>query len=293
MTELPMSDACLYSNRPLSMSCRLIDIFDTVLIIAFKESTVKLENALAKEGFSCEVLRQEDKPEYRNFAAIYRCMLNHQRAWKRAANEVKPTLIVEADFVPVIGLGRLPLPCSLHQSDVGIVWLYTTASRIYHVSPEGFAEGFSSSLVAYFLTPHGARCLCGLVDQVSTEHGAGYSNFDAEIGGYLQSHGFKNYIPYRVYGEHGGLPNPEHRRNGRKSIHRADVLFGKLAFLPAHAGEGKTGRLRFWLSRLYARIKAIGRVLTGRYLQWNLLRQNGAPFRLCRFTVQRHLLSRW
>ncbi|WP_263971715.1 LPS biosynthesis glycosyltransferase [Leptolyngbya ohadii] len=272
-----------------TMKLPLSQAIGETFIIAYRENTDRLETALTESGFNCTVLRQEDHPTYENCAAIYRCMLNHQRAWKRAAESDRPTLIVEADFVPVVNLGELPLPFNPEQLNVGISWLYTCAPQVYSVTPEGYAEGFSTALVAYILTPEGAAALCGLVDQVTEEQGTGYYNFDSDIDKYLRLRGFRNYIPFRNYGEHGGRSNPEHRRNGMSGIHRADTLAGELAFLPDYAGTQGDRQLQFAWARLNARIKGIGRLITGRFLRWKLLRLSKTPDRLLKFAIGRQL----
>lgn len=260
------------------------------LIIAYRENTDRLEAVLTFLGFDCEVLRQNDSPEYQDCAATYRCMLNHQHAWKQAAQSDRPTLIVEADFVPVVGMGNLPLPFNLEQPNVGICWLYTCAPQVYSLSTDGYAEGFSTGLVAYILTPEGAATLCGLADQVTEKQGTGYCTFDSDIEKYLRIRGFKNYIAYRNYGEHGGRSNPEHQQNGMSGIHRADVLAGKLAFLPDYAGTSSNRYWHFYQARLYARLKGIGRLLTGRFLRWKLLRYSKTPDRLLKFAIGRQIV---
>ena len=285
---------------------RLVDQIDRVLIIAYRESTTQLETSLRREGFVCEVVRQGDEPEYRDCAAIYRCMLNHRSAWKRAAQAEKPTLIVEADFVPVLGLAQLPLPFNVEQPQVGIAWVYTCAPQIYNVSPEGYAEGFSTALVAYILTPQGAKSLCGLgqdgleeglvekglVEEVTAAHGRGYYNFDSDIDKFLRKRGFKNYVPFRNYGEHGGRSNPEHRHNGMSGIHRADVLYGRLAFLPPYAGDRADRYFKFIQARLQARLKGIGRLLLGKFVRLKILKGSQVRDRLLKFALYRHVALR-
>lgn len=278
------------STLPTSSIQPLNQAIGQTFIIAYRENTDRLETVLTFLGFDCEVLRQEDRPEYQDCAAIYRCMLNHQRAWKRAAAADRPTLMVEADFVPVVGMGDLPIPFNLEQTNVGICWLYTCAPQVYSLAPDGFAEGFSTGLVAYILTPEGAATLCGLVDQVTEKQGTGYYNFDSDIEKYLRIRGFKNYIAYRNYGEHGGRSNPEHRQNGMSGIHRADVLAGKLAFLPEYAGSDSMRYWRFYQARAYARLKGIGRLLMGRFLRWKLLKYSRTPNRLLKFAIGRQLI---
>ncbi|MBD1821330.1 glycosyltransferase family 2 protein [Cyanobacteria bacterium FACHB-DQ100] len=259
------------------------------LIIAYKESTQQLEEALTSEGFCCEVVRQEDKPEYQDFASIHRCMLNHRQAWEKAAQASHPTLIVESDFVPVVGMGSLSAPFNLDQKNVGIAWLYTCAPQLYSVTPEGYGEGFSTALVAYVVTPEGAKSLCeSFVEEITEKYGASYHNFDSQIDNYLRRKGFKNYIPFRNYGEHGGKSNPEHRRNGMSGIHHADLLYGKLAFLPPFLVDQANPQLKLIHVRSKARLKGMARLLLGKYLRPAIVRRSSTPFRLIKFAVSRH-----
>ncbi len=272
------------ANLRNSVSQPLVQTIGQTFILAYRESTDQLAAALTAEGLICEVLRQRDLPEYQGYASIYRCMLNHQQAWIRAASITSPTLIVEADFVPVVGLGQLPLPFQAHQQNAGISWLYTCAPQLYSVSADGFGEGFSTGLVAYVVTPLAAAALCEMVAEITRTHGTGYVNFDSEIDKYLRAKGFKNYIPFRNYGEHGGVPNPEHRRNGMSGIHRADVLYGQLAFAPAYAAAESTP-----LARLQARTKGLARLLLGKFLRLKVLRTSSSPLRMLRFAIGRQI----
>jgi hypothetical protein len=275
---------------------KLVDAIGKAYIVAYRENTAELEQAIASSGFDYEVLRQPDQPEYVAYAAIYRCMLNHHRAWQQAAIASQPTLIMEADFVPVQNIGQLPLPFDLNQSNVGIAWLYTCAPQIYSVTAAGFVEGFSTALVAYVLTPNGAANLCGLVEAITRSHGTGYYNFDSEIDRFLLDRGCKNYIGFRNYGEHGGKSNPEHRRNGMSGIHRADVLYGKLAFTPQYAiapsAPTSQPAENFTWARLQARTKGIGRLLSGKLLRPEIVRTSTVPLRLVRTAIQRQLRLR-
>jgi hypothetical protein len=109
------------TEKTVSSSRSLVNCIGKTLIIAYKESTELLEKALEQEGLQWEVLRQETKEEYKEFSPSYRCLLNHKRAWEMAAAEGKFTLIVEADFVPVVGLGKLPLPFDPEQKNVRVI----------------------------------------------------------------------------------------------------------------------------------------------------------------------------
>lgn len=272
---------------------QLRDRIGKVFIIAYKEPTELLETALAKEGFDCEVLRQQDAPERRNFSPSFRCMLNHCSAWEKAMSETKPTLVVEADFVPVVGLGKLPAPFPSDRTDMGISWLYTCAPQVYSISDDGYAEGFSTAMVAYIITSHSARYLRELVTDIQEKIGAeNYSAWDSEIDSFLRDRNLKNYIPFRNYGEHGGRPNPEHRQNQLSASHRADVLYGKLAFLPLYASEKNGGSLNFLGVRLKARLKGIGRLAMGRYIRMEVLKKSSVPGRILGFAIRRQLSLR-
>ncbi len=263
----------------------LVNSLNKVFIIAYKEATDQLEAYLKEEGFDCEVLRQENKPEYQEFSPSYRCLLNHRQAWQKAADSPQPSLVIEADFVPVKNFGQLPLPFRKDSEKIGISWIYTCAPQVYWVSEEGYAQGFSTSTVAYIISPKAARCLMEFADQVGQETGGKvYSTWDSQVDTVLRSHQFKNFIPFRNYGEHGGIPNPEHRQNGLSPGHQADVLWGDLAWTPLYAKEYNVAQIR-----LKARIKGVLRVLKGNFLRRKTVQNSSVPGRLIRFCVRRQL----
>lgn len=271
---------------------KLVDCIGKAFIIAYKESTELLQDTLTQEGFQCEVFRQDHQPDYKGFSPSYLCLLNHRRAWEIAAQESKPTLIVEADFVPVMGLSKLPLPFNPDEKNVGISWLYTCAPQVYSVSVDGYAQGFSTSMVAYIITPQGAQCLIRLAEEIRETVGAtNYSSWDSQIDGFLRTRKLKNYIPWRNYGEHGGLPNLEHHRSGLSKTHRADVLYGKLAFMPLYATSGD-GKPTFLCVRFQARLKGIARLVTGKFLRFKIVKNSTVPNRLLGFAVRRQLSMR-
>ncbi|WP_016950653.1 hypothetical protein [Anabaena sp. PCC 7108] len=267
----------------------LVDCISKVFIIAYKESTQQLEATLTTEGLECEVLRQEHKPEYQGFSRSYLCLMNHRRAWEIATQQTQPTIIIEADFVPVLGFGKCPLPFNRNQTDVGISWLYTCAPQVYSVSPHGHAEGFSTSAVAYIVTPQAARYLIELSDEITEKVGAfNYSTWDSNIDSFLRERKLKNYIPWRNYGEHGGLPNLEHYQNNLSKTHRADVLYNQLAFIPLYAVGKKNETLAFVWVRFQARLKGIARLLIGRFLRPQVAQTSSYPLRLLKFAIFRH-----
>jgi hypothetical protein len=259
-------------------------------ILAYKEDTALLASTLTQEGLPCSVLRQTHQPHYNTYSPSYLCLLNHKDAWMRATKIEKPTLIVEADFVPVQGIGHLPMPFDPQSDHVGITWLYTCAPQLYSVSSQGFAEGFSTSMVAYIVTPLSARHLLELADQINLNPGPeNYSSWDSTIDTFLRHRGFKNHLPFRNYGEHGGLPNLEHRRAGLSTVHRADVLYGRLAFLPPYVTHAKHPALAFFLARMKARLKGILRLFFQKYLRLKVVSQSSVPTRLIKFSLSRHL----
>jgi len=268
---------------------RLIDWTKQVLIIAYKESTQQLETFLNQSGFACEVLRQQTQPEQENFSRSYRCLLNHRRAWEITSQSNQPSIILEADFVPVLGFGQFPLPFDPEQTNVGISWLYTCAAQVYYVSPKGYAEGFSTSTVGYIVTPKAAGYLIELAAEISEKFGPyNYSTWDSNIDDFLRQRQLKNYIPWRNYGEHGGLPNPEHKQHNLGKIHRADILYSKLAFIPMYAADEKADQGEFLRVRLWARLKGIARLLGGRFLRVKVIQGSSTPLRLIRFAVIRY-----
>ena len=289
--KLNMSNILI--NTQSRRSNKLINHIDKVLIIACKESTQQLQEVFIQEGFQCEVLRQENKPEFQNFSRSYLCLLNHCCAWKQAIQEDKPIIIVEADFVPVVNFSQLPLPFNPDQTDVGISWLYTCAPQIYNISSHGYVEGFSTSAVAYIVTPQSAGYLLELAEEIREKVGeTKYSTWDSNIDSFLRKRKLKNYLPWRNYGEHGGLPNPEHSQNNLSNPHRADTLYGKLTFMPLYAVDQKPEKLKFLTVRLQARIKGLGRLATGRFLRPKLIKQSKTPIKLISFAVLRQFSLR-
>lgn len=271
-------------------------------VIAYKENTQILEKTLENQGFHCEVLRQVHQPEYKHYSPSYLCLLNHCQAWKRASESKGLTLVMEADFVPVKRMGQLPLPVNPDKANVGIAWLYTCAPQLFSVSEDGYAQGFSASTVAYLITPASAIALLKMADGIRTSPGPyAYSAWDSEIAGFLRDHQFENFIPRRNYGEHGGLPNPEHRQYGLSATHRADVLYGTLAFTPPYAAleqqasrswtesfiAGLKCRYCYFSTRLQARLKGLGRLLLGKFLRGKVVRGSSVPTWLLWFAIQR------
>lgn len=271
----------------------LANSVNQVLILAYKEPTDRLETFLQGEGFFPQVLRQVHEPEYKDYARIYLALLNHQKAWEIASQSTGLTLVVEADFVPVINFGKLPLPFPPHQKGVGLSWLYTCAPQVYSVSSQGYAVGYSTAAVAYLITPIAAQYLLELERQVTLDPGpAQYFNWDGEIESFLRQRSLECYVPFRNYGEHGGKPNPEHKRAGLSPAHQADILYDRLAFTPLYAQDEPNPAWVVFYTRLKARMKGIGRLLLNKYLRLEVVKKSSTPGRMIRFAFLRHLTLR-
>jgi len=268
----------------------LTDAIAHTLIIAYKEDTQQLETCLTEQGFDCRVVRQQHQPEYQDYSPSYLCLLNHCAAWQQVIELGQPALICEADFVPVKRLGQRPLPYDPTLSNVGIAWLYTCAPQIYSVSPQNHAIGFSTSMVAYILTPIGAQHLLEHAQQIAKKPGpTQYSAWDSEIEEFLRQRQLNSYVPWRNYGEHGGKPNPEHKKAGLSPAHRADVLYGPLAFTPIYAEGQSPSGLPVFYSRLKARTKGLGRLVLGKYVRPPVLAGSKTPLHMLKFAVGRQL----
>lgn len=267
-----------------SHSVTLAQSIPSVYIIAYQESTTQLEATLTAAGFETTVLRQTPTPDHQHYSPSYCCLLNHYNAWQTIAQADAPSMIIEADFVPVHTLGHKPLPAPVYDAQTGISWLYTCASQLYTVTDSGYAEGFSVSTVAYILTPQAAQALTDFITPYAATPEK-YSSWDSHLAEFLRKQGFKNYIPFRNYGEHGGRPNPEHRNHGLSAVHRADILYDRLAFRPAYARHF----LQLGFERSRARLKGILRLLFGRYLRPQITRTSSIPWRLLTFAIARHL----
>lgn len=277
---------------------RLVEGIAQTFVIAYKEPTEQLTAVLTEAGCDCSVLRQVHQPGYETYSPSFLCLLNHRSAWELALRSQKPTLIVEADFVPVKNFDQLPMPFDPTATDTGIAWLYTCAAQVYNVTDTddaAYAQGYSTSMVAYIVTPQSARLLIELAAQVEKDPGPrAYSPWDSGIEYYLRDAGLKNYVPFRNYGEHGGLPNLEHKQNKLSKAHRADVLYGPLAFAPMYAYPNghTTAQANGWQwlkGRIYGRIKGFGRLLLNKYLRTEVIRKSDQGARLVRWAIARQL----
>ena len=276
--------------KKLGTSRKLVDCISQTFVIAYKEPTEQLTAVLTQAGCDCTVLRQVHQPGYETYSPSFLCLLNHRNAWELALRSQKPTLIVEADFVPVTNFAELPPPFDPSDTEMGIAWLYTCAAQIYSVN-NGFGQGYSTSMVAYVVTAKSARLLIDLAAQIEKDPGPRtYSPWDSGIEYSLRAQGLRNYVPFRNYGEHGGRPNPEHGKNKLSRAHRADVLYNKLAFAPMYAEINGQKNLWKWVKgRAYGRVKGMGRLLLLKYLRLEVVKKSTQGRRLVWWAIARQL----
>ena len=265
-------------------------VIKRVIIVAYQEDTTELERALTDEGFDpIIVLRRRYSEEETCYSRASRCLLSHHTAWELASRSEGLSMIVEADFVPVKGIRNLPLPYPTSREDHAWGWLYACGQRVYELVDGAYIRGHSATTVAYVIGPQAAKKVMPFLESELTKNDPkNYFPWDIYIRMFAQRAGVSMYLPYRSYGEHGGIPNKEHKVHGITLTHHADVLWGPLHFLPLYA---KGSRLRFIAYRLKAKGKAILRTLSGRYLERPTLFNEGLP-RAYRATLLRLALTR-
>ncbi len=258
------------------------------IIVAHKEDTSSLERSLQEEGFGVQVIRTEYSQQELAFSAIIRCLITHSCAWKVAARRNAPTVILEADFVPSKGFGSMPVPIPASRAQNSLGYLYACGPQIWDIEDHRYARGHAGAMVALFVPAMVAGALLEFFDEQMAQNPRGeYVPWDAAVGYWLKKRGMESYIPYRQYGEHGGIQNPEHRVAGLGRQHRADVLNGDLCFMPAYAQGSRITLLR---TRLWARYWGIVRLLTGRFLAWHDLRRSQKR-EMLRFVIGRQFLQ--
>lgn len=237
------------------------------IILAWREEVGQLQVALSDEGLRPEVQRASYTGEQMTFARNTRTFIAHRDAWKRAAQCDDYTLICESDFVPCAGLGALPTFWPLH-NDLAWGYLYQGSPRLLAcIGDRPFLRGHTSPLVAYVVNAKVAQILIRFYDvELEQYDPREYFTFDSHLQWFAMGQGAEAYIPMRHYGEHGGLPNPEHAKRGglpRAGVHRADNLAAPLRFLPQYA---RGSRIRYAAERIKARIYGWGRLLCGRWI---------------------------
>ena len=265
----------------------LQEITNKAFVVCYLENVDKLVDALCEEGFEVNINRQTDNSSTRKYSSIVKCLLNHYSVWKLVVEYNQPAVIVEADFVPIVGFGKLVCPFPPDQREISFGYLYGCGIEVYDIVKGLYARGHSASTVAYYVSPLAARYLCEFVnDFLDNNNPEEYSAWDTRIRKYIQNRGVNSFIPFRNFGEHGGRPNSEHDNVGLNGTHRADVLAGPLHFLPIYSMGNKMIFLR---ERLQGRCWGIGRLLLGRIIKMHDVRRQQSPFRMVSFVVKRQI----
>ncbi|MES3001692.1 MAG: LPS biosynthesis glycosyltransferase [Pseudomonadota bacterium] len=236
------------------------------VIVAHREDTRQLQASLRAEGFAVTEVRGPYSEAELLYSADARCLVNHANAWRIAAALEQPTLIVEADFVPVRSMGALPAPVPAGNPAMSIGYLYGVGPQVWDLARSDLARGHAGGMVALLVPPRVASMLLDFFQEERIRNPTGvYSAFDTRVGYWLNARGVECFLPYRHYGEHGGIGNPEHALAGLGRPHQADCLHGSLAFLPPYA---QGSQLRFLCVRLRARLWGVLRLVSGRLLAW-------------------------
>lgn len=250
---------------PSMRSKRFGDEVHDAIVLCYKEDVSLLVSALESEHINTKVQRASYSEKELSYTSASRCFLNHVEAWKVASRSAGYTLICESDFVPCRGLRDFPLFWPLSDA---FAWgyLYQGSPRLLALIGKWpfFLRGHAAPLVAYVINAPIAEILLEFFEYEKSKYSlTEYFTFDAHLQWFVMGKGGRAFIPWRHYGEHGGLPNPEHRLSGQVSAagrHHADNLMGPLHFLPLYA---RGSLLRYWSVR--ARWRGMGFIrLVGR-----------------------------
>ena len=242
------------------------EVVNQSYVLAYQENVTPLVDALIKERLNPAVLRASYSEEELLYARNTRTFINHYRAWQLASNYYNSyTLICEADFVPCRGIGFFPIFWPIDDS---LAWgyLYQGSPRLLAVvGARDYLRGHCGPLVAYVINAHIAGILCDFFHHEMTRYDPRkYFTFDAHLQWFVMGRGGKAFIPWKHYGEHGGLPNPEHRESGlaRAGRHRADNLAGRLHFRPQYAESW----LDYAAVRVFSHTLGLARFLSNRWI---------------------------
>ena len=183
---------------------------------------------------------------------------------------------MESDFVPCVGFGRAPAPFDPQRHGPN-AWsfLYAGGPRIIWAHADGSMEGHAACPVAILISPETAKKLVRFGEEELTRiKNTTHSMWDTYFQWHVMGWGARCFLPWRNYGEHGGIANPEHRSAGigwgcffpilmrfnAFNAHRAECLIGPLCFPPLY---GRDSRLTYLFTRLMARLIGWGRILRG------------------------------
>jgi hypothetical protein len=215
----------------------LREVVGKAIVVAYREDVSRLVSSLAVEGFHVEVLRAEYTDEEMTYTNASRTFISHRKVWQKAADSTGYTLICEADFVPCRGIGDFDVFWPL-DNDCAWGYLYQGSPRLLAVvGSQRFLRGHTSPLVCYVINKTVAEFMLKFFELETKQHDLRtYFTFDSHLQWHVMGLGGEAFIPRRHYGEHGGLPNPEHASLlSNDGYHRADNLMSSLHFLPSYA----------------------------------------------------------
>jgi len=254
----------LNSRQKALNNLRFGDYFRTALVVAHHEDTSDLCRALRSEGFDVTIIKRHYSDQEIGLPRAIKCLLNHSSAWKFVCELGEPALIVEADFVPCKGIASFPMPYCPKELGPKVAYVYAAGPVVYHADGSGGFFGHAATNVAYTVDLKAAGLWLDLLqDHQVTRDFNQYYQWDVEMPVDLRRlKGVRLYLSQKDYGEHGGIPNPEHRMNGITHWHQAAALMSPLAFLPQYA---KGSWIRFVYFRVRSRARYVYKFIVGKY----------------------------
>jgi hypothetical protein len=260
------SDSASGTLTKETVTLSLKSVIGRSYILAYRENVAPLAHALEVEQLHPTVLSAKYSEEEKTFARAIRTFMAHYSAWKCAREHEDYSLICEADFVPCIGLGAMQTFWPLNDPRAW-GYLYQGSPRLLTlVGARPFLRAHCAPLVAYVVNAGVARALCDFFDdEMSRRDPTKYYPFDAHLQWEAMGRDCRAYMPMKHYGEHGGLPNPEHAAYGipRAGQHRADNLASSLHFTPQYSFNS---RLRYMAVRTHGRSLGLLRLVTSRWI---------------------------
>lgn len=110
----------------------LNQLVSRVRILAQRENTALLVAALESEGLRTSVIRPKYMAEQEAWARNTKCLWGHRTIWQAIVDSGETMCMVcEADFVPCIGLGSLPLPFQVDDAGDALGYLYAGGPEIF------------------------------------------------------------------------------------------------------------------------------------------------------------------
>ena len=238
----------------------------------------------------CDPLPPADQGGFGAIKGVFvQALVNHKNAWELAAAHEGFVMVVEADFVPVKRFGHLPMPFDPKFCPNAFGFLYAGGPIFYHLDELGFPYGHACTMVAYMIGPKAVAALLQFFEEeMSREDPGRYSLWDVSVSVKLRwEKGIRCYLPFRQYGEHGGIANPEHGINSIRTWHQADILYGPLSFLPPYA---RGSILRYKAIRFRGYLRGWYRLVAGKLLETPSWEKNPQRWGLLRYALSRFIV---